>query len=348
MPDPGDHELMGGTELIAFSHIKSFIDKFNATDSALTNDAFPTLGYSAPSSSQGGFEYNVGWRDIINTINSTVEQRSPASEPEVVWSTDEVFNIAEGGTITVTAVGTDPFINAITPVKGAKVYTVASQTISPAVHDYLLVSGTVSVSLSRTSGQSTTITIVSTDVNTTAVITGLQLRATPVPVVRKTIVKDKDQTSIEINGPKTYTDANIDWAGVNDSKAIGEIILDQRFKRLPVIQFEVNNGSVKRIRQVLEFKLSDRIHLVNANTFTSHTFYVEQLEHHIEQAGNYHHVVVGCEQVPVALEGPFTFNVTGAGFNDGVFGDRTNKYNFAGNLFILGQSLLNTDKVLGL
>ncbi len=334
---------LGLTDAVTFRRILGRSETLNIVDinSVNTNLIFPEMGYSRP------FSYDVGWRDVINQVDITVEGRIPQFE-NTVWDSPSIYNIPIGGQIVLKALSSDPFFNAITPVAGRRVYSDLEQKISPNIYDFILDSGEVLVTLSRTSGQATDIIINNVGANV-ATIAGIRLRANPVISIRAEKILLTDTNSLELNGLKSFTDS-LPWANANDSNAVSEVLLKQRFKRLPVVHFTLNNGNDVRLREILEVKLSDRIHLEETETFTDSDFFVEQVSHNIEEAGNYHRTVIGCEQIPVPVEGGFTFDDEVLGkFDTGKFGDRSNTFNFeGGRLFILGQSTLNGDEVLGL
>ncbi len=323
--------------------IRKFITKgikegVGLSDTANVVEAVPVIGYSRP------FQYDVGWRDVINIVTKTVEQRYKGAFEEV-WSTDESYYLGPSESIVLkVSSDSDPFIEAQIPVKGAWV----DANVLPANYDYILESGTVNITLSRTSGQSLDMTIKNPSGVNPATFTGMRLIARPVSVVRSVKLDNRDIDSIDVNGPKSYTDG-LPWANYNDTFAISEIILNQRFKRLPMLHFEVNNHNAASMRRALEVKLSERIHVTNYNTATDDDFFVEQVSHSIEDAGFTHRTVIGCEQLQYPQLNPFTFNTVGKGFNEGVFGDRSAGPDYTGNLFILDESTLGSStKILGL
>ena len=121
--------------------------------------------------------YDTGWRDIVNTIIVPVDQRNQA-ELGVVWQTDATIAVPAGTSVSIIAQSGDPFLNAVTPVAGT---------------DYTLLTGAATAALSRTSGQSATITF--TDSGAGSLITELQLRANPVTVARTVQVSVTDTAS---------------------------------------------------------------------------------------------------------------------------------------------------------
>lgn len=340
--DPGGLEIAGVTEDLAFTRILSFIDSMGVIETLINNDIPPTVGMSRP------FTYDMGWRDIINKVESDIEQRYDYPEEEV-WRDDTTQDILPGEPLVIHAKTNDPFYNAVIPVPGIRSYSGSDQIVIPDEYDFFVETGNVSVTLSRTSGQSVDITITALD-DQMATITGMSLRAKPVKVTHNHHVKDQDIYSQTLNGIKSPTSQETlsSWANKNDTKAIMEVILNQRYKRLPTVLFSVKNANAIRIRAMLDLRLSDRITLQESETITDNSFYVETIAHSIDQGGTYHETVVGCEQLPVPIFGAAIFNDASVGFNIGVFGERSNRYNFDNNLFIVGQSTLNGDEVLGL
>lgn len=302
----------------------------------------PSVGMSKP------FKYDIGWRDIINKVSATVEQRYVFSQ-EVVWEDKTVREVAVGDKLVVHVKTDDPFVDAVTPIAGVRSYSQAQQIVTPATYDFLVSGGAVTVTLSRTSGQSLDITIVGLGPGSST-ITDMSLRARPVRASNTYLIKDEDRDSQDLNGVKTPGDAEVisPWSNVNDTRALMEVILDQRFKRLPVIEFSLKNANANRMRTMLNLTLSDRIHITEEETFTDEDYFVENLAHAIAAAGKTHETVVGCEQIPTPIAGAIVFNDPTVGFDVGVFGDRSNKYDFTNNLFIVGESSLNGPQVLGL
>lgn len=264
--------------------------------------------------------YDIGWRDIVNSMTVSIDERRSALLDRV-WSTEDTITVAAGETRTLAVESNDPFHGAIDPEAGT---------------DYVLNSGVISVSLSRRSGQSAQIHIKS---DTGASITGFALRAYAVPVALTYQVDVEDTASVEQYGRKTSTDEiDMPWAGVHDAQAIGTVLIGHRAERLPVVHITVNNGNSTRLTQVLSRDLSDRVHIVEAETFTDHDFYVEQIEHDVQSVGFDHKATFGCERIRNQVSPVFTFDDPAAGFDDGLFG-------LAGiddpdSVFILGQSNL--------
>jgi hypothetical protein len=248
------------------------------------------------------FTYNIGWKELINSMDVDVNIRQPG-EVANIYESEDTLIIATGQTMKITVVASDPFMNAITPVQGT---------------DYTVNSGSVSVAISRTSGQ--TLDVLITGVSA-AVITGLNVRATPVPVARTVQIHVEDPVSIAKYDVQFGTeDLEMPWVGVNDALAIATIIIGQRGERLPIITFTVNNGNATRLMGAIQRDLSDRIHIVETETFTDHDYFIEVIEHDIADIGYQHKTTFGCERVRTQVSPLFTFDVAASGFDRGLFG----------------------------
>ena len=248
-------------------------------------------------------EYNVGFRDLINSTDFTVEERAPLSL-RAIWSTDSTLVIPAGTTQTIKAVLSDPAFDIVTPVVDT---------------DYKLLSGTVTITLNRNSGKTIDIGITATS---TAYLTGMQLRGYPCPVARTYKVTSTNGSSVSKYGVVHPTDTSFvpKWAGVNDAEAIGDIIVAQRGERLPVMTITVKNANDTRKVQILSRKLGDRVTIVEAETSTNHAHHIERIEHGVGLAGKYHEVRFGCERMQSDNSNQFTFDVAGKGFDQGELG----------------------------
>lgn len=270
-------------------------------------------------------DYDHGWKDIVNSVSFSVPMRTGAGTPQVVWSTQGQRSIADGETLAVSASSSDPFTGALVPVAGT---------------DYQLVSGTVQVSLSRTSGQSATVLVKA--VGGPAVIADLQLRARPLTVTSTVQVTAQDPLSIAQYGrrslPSTHDPV---WASLPDAQALCYLILAQRAERLPVVTFTVLPANDTRLTQQLARDLSDRIRIVDAELVLDDEFFLEQIQHTL--VGTYHTTRFGAEKAPAQVDDVF---ILGSATN-GVLG--TNRLGRRGlddpaNVFVLGSA---TGGVLG-
>jgi hypothetical protein len=272
-------------------------------------------GYSIP------FNYDIGWRDLVNDVTYTITERHPKPGMEVVYEETSPILVSPNSTITLTVKADNPFINAATPEEDL---------------DYVVLSGSATIALTRSSGTTTGIKIIAGGSGVS--LSGMVLRATLIENTRTYQVHSEDSTSISKYGRKTLEES-LPWTSYNDATPLVEIVLGQRAERLPVISFQVNNGEDERLTTVLNRKISDRIHLTETETFSDHDYYIEQIEHKISEAGMYQSAGYGCERVRDQVENVFTFDVAAQGFNNGVFG--YSGISSLDNLLILDQSNLN-------
>lgn len=248
----------------------------STTSQATFRDTGSEPLFSAP------LEYDQGWADVVNDVSFDVDERSPNPELGVIWSSELSYFIANGATYTIVASASDPFYGLVSPVSGT---------------DYFVRSGSVSVSISRTQGLSTIISILATG---DSVIDGLQVRGYSVPVQRTVRATSSDSTSITTYGRKSGPE-DAGSACLEDAKAIAYLAVAYRKNPLPIITFDVigANGLTTRITQNLTRDLSDRITMIDAETgLNSREFFVENLTHKVREAGLIHVTSYGCEAVP--------------------------------------------------
>jgi hypothetical protein len=266
-----------------------------------TSTALPNLDFTAP------FIYAHGWRDIINSVTFDVSDRIEDADLTVVWSQDTQISLSTGESTTVEVSGNDPFLDAVVPVSGTD-FTASG-------------AGVPSVSLSRTSGASATITILA--IGGAVTLTGLQLRARTISVQRNIKVSRVDADSITRHGEKAYPDP-APWANANDADAIAGMILLHYARRRPTVQMRITSQDPAHLVQCLSRTVSDRIHIRYDEMGLDDDFFVESVQHTIQRINvsgqpPVHSVVLGCEKDLEVSLNPFTFDKRGAGFDDGTF-----------------------------
>lgn len=262
------------------------------------------LSYAQP------FTYSSGWRDIVNSVSFDVAERSPDSAFSVVWSGDATLSLGLGETRIIEASTSDPFREAIAPVLGTD-YTLSGV-------------GTISVSLFRTSGQS--VKIIIQGIGGAVTVTGLQLRAKSVPIRRTQKISSMDSVSISEHGERSYPGA-APWANANDAQAIADLIVAHYAERSPIVQLRITSSDPAHWINVVQRTMSDRITIRNDELGLADDFYVEHVTHTIQRLWSdrppVHAVILGCEkQLALPAANPFTFDVKGAGFDQGVFDPR--------------------------
>lgn len=256
------------------------------------------------------FEYSHGWRDIVNDIVFAVEERHPDATLSAVWESTATISLAIGQSVTVDVQASDPFLDA--------------QDIDDGTDIIYSGAGIPSVLLSRRSGQSAAITI--TAIGGSLTITYLRLRARSVPVARTIQVAAADSTSIARHGQRTYPD-EAPWAGQHDALAVAQLLLAAYSERRPTVSLRIVSSDLAHHLQVVGRQISDLITIRNGELGLAADFFIENIQHTLARMageddcpGPVHYATFGCERSGVVVpDNPFTFDVAGAGFDDGVF-----------------------------
>lgn len=291
------HHRLRRTESTGVQAVFSQPVLMDCTSPPVTGD----LNFTAP------FTYTHGARDIINSVTFEVSDRVEDADLTAVWTQEDQISLSNGESTVIQASGSDPFIDAAVPVAGT---------------DYILGgSGTASITLSRTSGQSTVMTILAVGGNLT--ISNFQLRARAITVQKSIKVSRVDADSITRHGEKAYPDA-APWASANDADAIAGMILLHYARRRPTVQLRVTTSDPAHFVQCLTRTVSDRVHITYGEMGIDDDFFVESVQHAISrlnQTGKppVHAITLGCERDLVRSSNPFTFDKRGAGFDQGTF-----------------------------
>lgn len=267
-------------------------------------DIIPVTGMSYTNP----FTYEAGWRDIVNEVDARTDERTIDPMVDPVWESTDPFVIQSGETITILATTSEPMFGAITPQANSDYFWIGP--------------GTVTVTLSRFSGQTIGINLTSTGGLST--VTFLRLRARLIPVTRMIQIVEQDPGSIDTFGKKTYPEA-IPWATPNDVRAVAQVILSHYAQRRPTVGMRLSPCDEEHFEQILIRTLSDRITIGNAELGLSDDFFIESVSHVIRridpQRPPVHSAVFGCErQRGQIVTNPFTFDKVGAGFDQGQFG----------------------------
>jgi hypothetical protein len=246
------------------------------------------------------FKYDDGLSRIVNAAVVAIDERRP-TDRTVVWSTDATYTIGAGTTETIFARTDEPFINAITPQEGV---------------DFSRDIGVYTLDLSRTSGQSVTITITATS---DTILRGMAIRASSVPVVRSFKTLILDQASIDEHGRHSW-DRSMPWANIYDARAIASRIVSTYATARPTVTFQIANLDAAYLNQIRSRRISDRITVRNDALGINSDFLIEKIKHTVRKF-LIHTVEFTCEVPPPAQPATaFTFDVAGKGFDDGRFG----------------------------
>jgi hypothetical protein len=238
-----------------------------------------------------GFTYSYGFRDIINTGLIQVTRREQQAS-QVVWSAFSPSLVPASGTLTVTARSANPFRNAVVPVEDT---------------DFTTTGGTVTVALSRTTGQTTDITFTETAATDTTIL-GLQLRASPLTVTARTSVTDTDTTSEATYGLQGVDPRDFSLLQYPEIAAdiLAAIIQDRKDPRRKVaITLRAPPGSSDaglqgRLTQAYAREIGDRITVTQTLSGLSLDFWIEHVTHEIGEAGKLQQTTFLCEEVRAA------------------------------------------------
>lgn len=250
------------------------------------------------------FAFDTGWRDVVNDVRFSVDERFPQSVASEVWADESVLTIAASSSEDVSVETTEPFERAITPVEGT---------------DFVVLTGSVTASLSQDSGQGTTITY--TAGGATARIQSLKLRAYSVPVVRTRTASDSDATSQGKYRLRSWPD-DVQWAGIHDANAIAALIVNLRKDKREIVKVTLDGGdSDVVLTQQLARDIGDRVTIEETQTGTSAEFFIERIEHDISDAGGRLVTTFFCERAATTLDDPSTVFVIGtSSIGTGVLG----------------------------
>ena len=272
-----------------------------------------------------GFVVDEGWRLIVNDVQTSVPVRK-ATDVSVVWSSSDVISLSDGESTVISAQGSDPFYGAIAPVAGT---------------DWLALSGVMTATLLRDSGLAVGIVLKAT--GGPASITNLQLRAIPVPVVNRVTVSVSNSQSINDYGARGLPNgADLPFVSPYDARSIlGQIVAT---RAQPLTQLQARFVIAKDAAQaaaLLPRNLSDRVTVVEPGSLVNGDFFIESIAHRLSGEDD-HEVIFGLEAAPTPISPVFRFNTTGAGFNQGLFGDGRNvgtsvfRFNVSGQGFNQG------------
>lgn len=294
----------GAPALVSIGTDGSFVyrDRHHRLVRTASTTSQVTIRDSGTEPRMSGIAYEIGWREIVNSVSFSVPLRAVASAQSVVWSATSKLTIGASATVDVVAGADDPFTGATTPVEGT---------------DFTVLSGSVSsVSLSRTSGQSTTISV--TAGGSGAVVTDLQLRALSVPSSATVTASAEDATSVARFGRRSGS-LTAPWAGPDDADAIARLVVARRKDRVSSASVALRSGHTTRLTQQLERDLSDRVTLIETETGINGAFHIERIAH--SASDGVLETTFGCEEVGTTLDDPSTVFIIGtSSIGTGVLG----------------------------
>lgn len=282
------------------------------------------------------FLVDSGWRDMINHVEVPITDREPTMEPVEIWRNDVAFSAAVGSSVQFTITTDEPFYNLQPATQGTPASLVAEDpelSLTAWRPDVIRTGGPVTVTYSRTSGQSTLVTVTASSL---AAVSSIRLRAHKVETGNggQKVIREDAASVTAMRGVRNYA-PSIPWVGSHDAEAIADLVLGQRATRLPTITFDVVNGNADQLMQILSRDISDRITAIDSESGVNGDFFIESIKHSITDDGNTHRVTFACEKVRTPPTGLFYFDVAGAGFNDGKFAPTG--MDSSANLFVFDQ-----------
>lgn len=269
--------------------------------------------------------YDIGFRDVINQVTLTYESRELASF-ETLYTNPRQVVIPEHAFVNIDLTFEDPIHNIAVDIDDTSSFGSYTE---------------FSWSLSRDSGQSTTLTLFMADsfadstltlLPGAITVTGFPLRSTGTATRTARDTESQRQygvRSLSIDAP---------WAGIRHGQAIANLVIGQRSERLPTIALRLVSGirgNSTRMEHMLARGLSDRVRVVEPETGLDHDFSIETISHEIGSAGHAHETTFGCEKIREQTTSMFEFDHATNGRFD------TGKFAYSGVQPLPGATLLN-------
>jgi len=214
-------------------------------------------------------------KNIVNVASIPTRLREVAGSLSVIWTQSDSVTLAAGETYTISVRpdGTEPFKEAVTPVAGT---------------DYTLVSGSVTPTLSRTSGYSTDLTF--TAGGSGAVLSGLQVRAKLFTTTSKSFARNTLDMSASIasHGRRNLPEnilikEDLGFLYAQDLANAFVSIYGEGRERAVMI---AKNDSTEAEDALMDLDIGDRIRLVDAVEYgIDQDYYIEAIAYEVTGAG---------------------------------------------------------------
>lgn len=237
------------------------------------------------------FEYENGIRQVVNICTIPVRSYAVGSLG-TIWTgpTPITFGPSETKTYTVSTTA-DGFTGALDPTTGGGDYTVTAGSIT-------------SATLNRSGGKTATLTVVAGSGGAT--ITGLRVRGQTVTISTEdwshTVDTSASQNPNSGYGPRAFPDEFIPkWVPTSQEAVDYCNSVVQRYQQpVPRCRISVSNLTAERLIQALSRKISDRIHVTEAErAFVDDDFMIETITHEVSDGRN-HKARFTCERVAAA------------------------------------------------
>jgi hypothetical protein len=235
----------------------------------------------------GPIRYDDGIKDVVNEVSLEAWTRAVQAYA-AIWTLGSGLILGSGETrrFRIKASGGDPFLNAIVPTAGTD-YTVSSGTV-------------VDVQLDRLSGASAVLSITAGAGGAT--VAGLQVRAQAVTATNKTAIDNTVDASASIaeHGVKTFRPALRKEIEVNFAQDLANAIVQWYQNGRPAahpVVFAGYDATAKAAAYQRE--VGDRVTIVDTVIGINGAYWIEAIEHHIDQpSASIHKTTFGCEAVP--------------------------------------------------
>lgn len=213
--------------------------------------------------------YEPGWRNIVNRATYATKRRTLAALG-VVWSYGATLSLAASQSVTIIARPSVPFLNAVTPALTT---------------DYTVSGGTVSVSLSYTSGAVAYIVVTAT--SGTPTVSGLQLRAQALNVASESVVQNSVDASGSISRYGVRSLQLDGWPEVDTfvGEAICNAAVSRRSVQRPIVTITLVNADDSHLAQIMTRLPSDRITIAERSSRLSADVWIESRSVVVDGAG---------------------------------------------------------------
>lgn len=227
----------------------------------------------------GEFAYEPGLKDVINVATLDVKKRTLQSLA-VIWQAGQTITLGASQSLAIEAVASDIFTAAVTPV---------------VTTDYTVSGSLTGVTLSRTAGPSTTITL--TAGASGATVTGLQLRA---QLLASQLMRATNTISTAASIAKHQRRAwtRPIWPEIDLNTAIDfcNAIVSWYQQPRATVRIMLNTDSDVMTPHVLSREVSDRITVIEAQSGLNADMHIEHIRHTITKGGANHVAVFGCSK----------------------------------------------------
>lgn len=237
------------------------------------------------------FEYENGIRQVVNVCTIPVRSYAVAALG-TIWTGPTPITLGANETKTyLVSTTADGFEDAVNPTTGGGDYSVSAGSIT-------------SATLDRTGGKTATLTLVAGSGGAT--ITGLRVRAEAVSVstvdVSNTVDASASQDSESGYGVRAFPDEFLPKWVPTVAEALDwcNATVNRYQQPVPRVRISVSNLTEQRLLQALSRKISDRVHVIEAErAFVDDDFMVETLTHEISDGRN-HKTRFTCERADSA------------------------------------------------